>query len=380
MKNEMKKYENFIIIGDFNCEVGESVINDFMDSYNLYNLIKDPTCFKSDNPRCIDLILTNRKHNFQNTTKTETGLSDFHTMIVSMLKGGFSKRGPRIITYRDYSTYRTVDFRSDLIANIRSVSLDHGNYGAFDGMVTNVLFKYGPIKKKYLRANDGPFMSKELRKKMMHRKIFLNKYNEDKTDENLAAYKRQRNKCVKILRKAKYNYYQNLDLKNLTDNRKFWKTIKPVFTDKVQVSQSIILIENGEMVTDDLKIAEIFNDYFANITQDLEITDTGAYLLPSIGIKDPVDRAVEKYKNRPSIKKIKECFEYSESFNFTLVTVEEVFCQLPREIIFSLKYTREDYKRKFRYFCTSSSKPFQRKYLTKCLARSIESRRHHITL
>ena len=69
-------------------------------------------------------------------------------MIVSMLKGGFRKRGPRMITYRDYSAYRTVDFKSDLMANIRSVSLDHGNYGAFDGMVTDVLFQHAPIKKK----------------------------------------------------------------------------------------------------------------------------------------------------------------------------------------------------------------------------------------
>ena len=82
------------------------------------------------------------------------------------------------------------------------------------------------------------------------------------------------------------------------------------------------------MVTDDLKIAEIFNDYFANITQDLEITDTGAHLSPTIDIEDPIDKAVEKYKNHPSIKKIKECFTCSESFHFRQVTVEEVFCQL----------------------------------------------------
>ena len=49
------------INGNFNCEVSEFVISNFMDSYNLYNLVKGPTCFKSDNPRCIDLILTNRK-------------------------------------------------------------------------------------------------------------------------------------------------------------------------------------------------------------------------------------------------------------------------------------------------------------------------------
>ena len=260
-------------------------------------------------------------------------LSDFHTMIVSMLKGGFSRRGPRIVTYRDFSAYSTLDFRSYLMANIRSVSLDHGNYKAFDGMVTDVLLQHAPIKKKYLRANDGPFMTKELRKEMMHRKRFLNKYNKDKTVESLVAYKWQRNMCVKILRKAKYNYYQNLDLKNLTDNRKFWKTVKPVFTDKVQVSQSITHIENGEMVTNDLKIAEIFNNYFADITKDLEITETGAYLLPSIGKEDPVDKAVEKYKNyknHPSINKIKECFTYSESFNITQLTGKEVSCQLEK--------------------------------------------------
>ena len=170
MNNFSSKYENFIIIGDFNCEISESIISDFMDSYDLYNFIKDPTCFKLDSPRCIDLISRNRKHNFQNTTTTETGLSDFHTMIVSMLIGGFSKRGPRIVTYRDCSAYRTVDFRSNLMANIWFVSLDHGNYEAFDGMITDVLLQHAPIKKKYLRATDGPSMTKELRKEMMHRK------------------------------------------------------------------------------------------------------------------------------------------------------------------------------------------------------------------
>ena len=43
-----------------------------------------------------------------------------------------------------------------------------------------------------------------------------------------------------------------------------------------------------------------------------------------------IDKAVEKYKNHPSIKKIKECFTYSESFNFTQVSVKEVSCQLEK--------------------------------------------------
>ena len=95
------KYDNIILMGDFNCEMNENnVIKDFADSYDCYNLVKSPTCFKSDSPCFIDLILTNRKHNFKNTITAETGLSDFHAMIITVLKGGFRKRGRRIIQYR----------------------------------------------------------------------------------------------------------------------------------------------------------------------------------------------------------------------------------------------------------------------------------------
>ena len=57
-----------------------------MNLFDLKNLVREPTCFKSSNPRCIDLILTNRGRNFQQTTAVETGLSDFHKMVVTVLK------------------------------------------------------------------------------------------------------------------------------------------------------------------------------------------------------------------------------------------------------------------------------------------------------
>ena len=41
------KYENFLLIGDFNSEPNESHMEDFCLNYNLSNLIKEPTCFKS---------------------------------------------------------------------------------------------------------------------------------------------------------------------------------------------------------------------------------------------------------------------------------------------------------------------------------------------
>ena len=51
---------------DLNCEIENNTLSDFMDSYNLTNLVKDPTCYKSSKPRCIDLILTNMKHSCAN--------------------------------------------------------------------------------------------------------------------------------------------------------------------------------------------------------------------------------------------------------------------------------------------------------------------------
>ena len=53
-------YENIILLGDFNVEVKEKNISDFMSTYNLKSLVKQKTCFKNpDTPSCIDLILTN---------------------------------------------------------------------------------------------------------------------------------------------------------------------------------------------------------------------------------------------------------------------------------------------------------------------------------
>ena len=47
-----------------------------------------------------------------------------------------------------------------------------------------VLDQHAPIKKKYIRANDGKFMTKELRKAIMHRSKLKNKYNKNRTDDN----------------------------------------------------------------------------------------------------------------------------------------------------------------------------------------------------
>ena len=75
-------------------------------------------------------------------------------------------------------------------------------------------------------------MSKQLKKAIITRFRLLNKYRKDKSAGNLFAFKRQRKFCVKLLRKSKKDFYNNLNVKRTTDNRKFWQTVKVNFTDK----------------------------------------------------------------------------------------------------------------------------------------------------
>ena len=195
-------------------------------------------------------------------------------------------------------------------------------------MVKSVLNNHAPIKTKYVRANDGPFMTKPLRKAIMVRSKLRNRYNKNRSVENEKAFKKQRNICVKLLREAKRQYYKNLDLNDLNDNRKFWKTIKPLFSGKIQSSANVTLRENDEIISNDLAVAEIFNDYFLNITSSLEIQTIEPDIILPGNIIDPVDIAIIKYSNHPSIHRINSNFEPAEKCEFMPCSRMEMLTQI----------------------------------------------------
>ena len=92
-------YDNLVLPGDFNAEPEEESISEFLNLYNLKNLIKQNTCFKNpDKPTCIALILTNYPCSFQNTDTFGTGLSDFHKLTFTVLKKRFPKQEPSVVT------------------------------------------------------------------------------------------------------------------------------------------------------------------------------------------------------------------------------------------------------------------------------------------
>ena len=172
---------------------------------------------------------------------------------------------PKIISYRDYKHFSNLKFRTELMQTLFN---EHRMYDMsndeFIDIVVDILQRHEPLKYKYVRANDGPFMNKELRKAVMVRSKLRNNFNRNKTDSAEVAYKMQRNKCINLFRKAKSDYYSNLNPHSITDNKKFWKTVKPLFSEKVMSTESITIVENDTICTDDSIISRIFNDFFSN--------------------------------------------------------------------------------------------------------------------
>ena len=87
-----KKYEKILLMGDFNVAFTEANMVAFCNEYKLKVLNKEPTCFKNYmSPSCIDLYLTNCPKSFESTLTIETGISDFHKLIVTVLKVNMKK-------------------------------------------------------------------------------------------------------------------------------------------------------------------------------------------------------------------------------------------------------------------------------------------------
>ena len=102
------------------------------------------------------------------------------------------------------------------------------------------------------------------------------------------------------------NYYGNLNEKDMTDNKKFWKTVKPFLTEKSINSDKIHLNKNGELINSKTKTAEVLNEFFSNIVKNLKIPEYENLNCNFQKVKDPVLKAILKYKNHSSIIAIKE--------------------------------------------------------------------------
>ena len=88
-----------------------------------------------------------------------------------------------------------------------------------------MLNKHAPLRKKLLRANHAPYITKTLRKAIMRRSQLETKYLKTKTQTDLKLYRKHINFCSKLCKQERRKYYEPLDMKNVLYSKKFWKTV-----------------------------------------------------------------------------------------------------------------------------------------------------------
>ena len=232
-------YEKQVIMGDFNIESNNKVLTDFMDEHLYINLIKDKTCFKGQRGTCIDLLLTNQRNCFKKSSSYETGISDHHHLIYTMLKATFQKLEPNKVSYRNYKTFDYQVFANELNYELQYCS---DIYAEFESTFIKVLDSHAPKKFIIVRGNHKPHIDKELRRAIMKRSQLKNKANKTKAYEDIIKYKKQRNYVVRLNKETKCKFFETLD--TTMNAKSFWNCCKPYFSNKsLKTNNSIMLVE-----------------------------------------------------------------------------------------------------------------------------------------
>ena len=339
LNSALDKYDNIIVMGDINIDTlnkqdtGYSRIVSFCDVFGLSNLVTAKTCFTKNSSSSIDVILTNLPRCFQKTSVFETGISDYHGLVMTVMKSHLPRLKPKVINYRSYKKFDEKKFLSDVKLAKFDVGKDPKQ--AYDNLVCifrKLVDKHAPLKTKVLRGNSAPFMTRELKKGIYTRTRLKKRYNKNPTKENELNFKRQRNKCVALRKKAIKQHFKKATETGPVSNRDFWNLVKPFLSNKGGLAgNDISLVKNDKIVTEDRELAEIFNDHNINIVEKSS-GDKPCNIADTVATDDDrqiIGLILEKYKNHPSILAIIQNRAINcRSFSFHEVKV----CQVKKQL------------------------------------------------
>ena len=109
--------------------------------------------------------------------------------------------------------------------------------------------------------------------------------NKHPSKQNEVAFKKQRNRCFALRKKAIKNHFKRVTSNGLMSNKAFWNLVKPFLSNKgVLACTDISLIKDDKIVTDDHDLCEIFNDYYIKIVEN-----TSGKKPSSIANANPID-------------------------------------------------------------------------------------------
>ena len=135
--------------------------------------------------------------------------------------------------------YISRDKQSDIFSDIFKTFLDH----------------HAPFKTKVVRGNQAKFMMEELRKSIMNRSSFKNRYLKWPSRKNFLAYSKEKNLCNSLNKKAKNTYFERAK-----ENGIMGSTLKPFLSSKGFIHNNDITVEiDNKIIEGKSELAKTFN-------------------------------------------------------------------------------------------------------------------------
>ena len=169
-------------------------------------------------------------------------------------------------------------------------------------------------------------MNKNLVNAYRERTRLGNKFLKNRIEANRVSYNKQRNFCVNLVRKLNH-YYGSLNKKHVIDNKRFWKTSKPLLSDKVKSSEKITLVYEYKIIINDDEIPKILNSFFFNVVKHLKIPKFKYINFSAECISRPALKARMKFRNHPSVSAVRNAFN-PRSFSFSKASVDNVLKEI----------------------------------------------------
>ena len=341
-----------------NCNMlkPNNALADTCDMFDLSNLVKSATCFKSEIPSLVDVILTNKPKSFSGSLNVDIGCSDFHNLVAVASRMFAPKLQARKIVYRSMKHFDDDSFRKhieSLPLHVCQIFDDIDDiHRAQNHMLMSVIDQHAPVKTKFVKGKYLPYINSELRKTINQRNMWRNRHFRNRQCKVARKmYTTLRNKVVKLKHKSIQRYFDN-KCGSQAGNRNFYKIIKPIISQKSHLYHDarIILREDDNIVSDPVRVADIFNKYYLSLA-DYDCDYDG---LDTASITD----IICKHSSHSSVNVIKKTISSNKKFNFSIVS-EETFLKYMNKLDVKKAIGHDGLATKFLKICGAGvAKPF----------------------
>ena len=243
-------------------------------------LIKHPTRITATSSTLIDHIYTNATT--QNITSyiITSDLSD-HMPVSVLIQNLHKKTNQATMMTRDYKSFEPENFMTDLSAELNEIDFSSDllpsgdDFAIFLQIFVDILNKHAPLRKKTrkeVKLGNKPWITKGILKSSKTKsKLYQTSLSGKLDDINL--YKTYRNKLTHIKELSKKEYYSQLVKDSKHNITVLWRTINDItkfkFKRKSKLQITELLDEADMKVTDQIKIANLFNDFFSEVGQKM---------------------------------------------------------------------------------------------------------------